>query len=59
MRNWKLVAAGLDAGLSEAEVERIAPALDALEAAFRPLAAALDYEAEPAVTFEASPEERP
>ncbi len=59
MRNWKLVAAGLDAGLSETEIEGITPALDALETAFRPLAAALPYEAEPAVTFEAPPEDRP
>jgi len=59
MKNWKQVAAGLDAGLSEAEVELITPALDALEAAFRPLAEALPYEAEPAVAFEAAPEEQP
>jgi hypothetical protein len=59
MKNWKQVATGLDAGLSEAEIEGITPALDALEAAFRPLAAALPYEAGPAVTFEAPSEDRP
>jgi hypothetical protein len=59
MKNWKQVATGLDAGLSEVEIEGITPALDALEAAFGPLAAAIPYEAEPAVTFEALFEDRP
>jgi hypothetical protein len=59
MKNWKLVALGLDTGLSNEEIARIAPVLDALEAAFRPMAAALAYQAEPAVIFEAAPEERP
>ena len=59
MKNWMLIAAGLETGLSEAEIEEIAPVLDALEASFRPLAAALPHETEPAVTFDVSPEELP
>ena len=57
MKNWKLIAAGLATGLSDAEVERITPALEALDAALRPRVAAIPYEAEPAVIFEAPPEE--
>ncbi len=59
MTNRRLIAAGLNAGLTEADVERIASALDALEAQFRPLAAALSYETEPAVVYAPAPEERP
>ena len=58
MKDWRLVAAGLNAGLTEAEIERIAPVLDALEVEFQRLAAALPYEAEPAVIFDPQ-EERP
>jgi hypothetical protein len=58
MKNWMLLAAGLDTGLSATEIEKIALVLDALEAVFRPLAAALPHEAEPAVTFDAAVEER-
>jgi len=57
MKNWKLIAAGLETGLSDADVERITPALEALDAALRPQAAAIPYEAEPAVVFAPSPEE--
>ena len=59
MKNWMLIAAGLETGLSEAEIEEIAPVLDALEASFRPLAAALPHESEPAVTFDVAPEKLP
>ena len=59
MKNWMLIAAGLETGLAESEIEKIAPVLDALEASFRPLAADLPHEAEPAVTFDVSPEEQP
>lgn len=37
--------------------DRIAPVLDALEAAFRPLAAAIPEDVEPAVTFTAEEDE--
>ena len=57
MKNWKLIAAGLETGLSDTDVERITPALDALDAALRPQVAAIPYEAEPAVVFEPSSEE--
>ncbi len=57
MKTWKLIAAGLTTGLSDADVERIAPALDALDAALRPRVAEIPYEAEPAVVFAPSPEE--
>ncbi len=39
--------------IPEEALERIAPALEALEAAFRPLAAAIPEDVEPAVTFKA------
>ena len=59
MKDWKLIASGLGAGLRAEDLERITPALDALEAVFRPLAAAIPYETEPAVVFEPPPEDLP
>jgi hypothetical protein len=53
MKNWKEIALASDVGLSDADVDRIAPGLDALEQAFRPLAATLSFEVEPAVVFRA------
>ena len=50
-RDWKAVARALAPDIPEAEVERIAPALDALETAFRPLAAEIPHETEPAGLF--------
>lgn len=35
--------------LTDAEIDRLVPVLDALEAAFRPLANALPHETEPAL----------
>jgi len=58
MKDWKAIAAGLDTGLSDADVEKITPALDTLEAALRPLSATIPYETEPAFIFEAPPENR-
>ena len=43
--------------IPEEALERIAPALEALEAAFRPLAAAIPEDVEPAVTFKAGEED--
>jgi hypothetical protein len=59
MKDWKLVAEGLGLGLSAADIERITPALDALESAFRPLAGNIPHETEPALAFEAPVEEQP
>jgi hypothetical protein len=49
MNRWKEIP--------EEARERIAPALEALEAAFRPLAAAIPEDVEPAVTFKAEEDE--
>ena len=57
MKNWKLLAAALDLDLPERDIEKISPTLDALETAFRPLAAAIPHETEPAVIFHLEPEE--
>jgi hypothetical protein len=51
MKNWKQIAEG--SGLDIPDLERIAPALDALEAAFRPLAGAIPHDAEPSLVFRA------
>ncbi|HSW50712.1 MAG TPA: hypothetical protein VLH09_11085 [Bryobacteraceae bacterium] len=59
MKNWKRIAAAMETGLSDADADRIAPTLDALEAALRPLIGAIPHEAEPAVIFEPPPEELP
>lgn len=59
MRDWSLIAAGLDLKIPAGELEKITPALSALEAAFRPLAASIPHDIEPAVTFACPPEEQP
>ena len=55
MKNWKQMAEA--AGLSIPDIERIAPALDGLEAAFRPLVKTIPHDVEPALIFRAAPEE--
>jgi len=44
------------AGLDIPDVERIAPSLDTLEAAFRPLVEAIPHDAGPALLFRATEE---
>ncbi len=51
MKNWKKIAEANDLGIPESELERIAPALDALEGAFRPLTKDIPDDVEPAVAF--------
>ena len=55
MKNWKQMAEA--AGLAIPDIERIAPALDGLEAAFRPLIKTIPHDVEPALIFRAAPEE--
>lgn len=50
MKNWKLIAAGSGVHVPDGELEKFAPAMDALEAAFRPLALSIPLEIEPAIT---------
>jgi len=57
MRNWKQIASGFNLELSDSDIERIAPVMDGLEAAFRPLASSIAHEIEPAVVFQIPPEE--
>jgi hypothetical protein len=45
MPDWKRLAAALDPPIPESDVEEIAPVLDALEAAFRPLQRSLPPDA--------------
>jgi hypothetical protein len=54
--DWKAIAVARGLGIPAAEVESLAPRLDALEKAFRPLARALTPDQEPAPTFEADRE---
>jgi hypothetical protein len=51
MKNWKQIAEA--AGLDIPDIGRITPALDSLEAAFRPLTAAIPHDAEAALAFHA------
>ena len=51
MKNWKQIAGAQDLSIPEPDVARIEPALDALEAAFRPLVQMIPESVEPAVTF--------
>jgi len=54
MTDWKSIAKARLLNIPEADLQRIAAPLDALEAAFRPLAAALPAHVEPAVMFRAA-----
>ena len=49
MSDWQAVAKGWDLKIPEEAVERIAPTLDALMAAFRPLVAKVPHALDPAV----------
>ena len=48
VKDWKQIAAALAPEISEADLARVIPALDALEAAFRPLMHRAPHETEPA-----------
>ncbi len=54
--DWKQVAAGYGLDIPEAQIECIAPVLDALTAAFRPQVEGIPFETQPAVTFDPEPE---
>jgi hypothetical protein len=56
MKNWKQIADGNDLRIPEPDLNRIVPALDALEAAFRPLTKIIPDDIEPAITFRIFPE---
>ena len=47
-RDWKAAAAAFAPGIPAEQLDKIAPALDGLNAAFRPLLAKLPVETEPA-----------
>lgn len=51
MPDWRSIAHARQFPLSDAEIDRIAPVLEALEAAFRPLANGLPHEVEPALVL--------
>ncbi len=50
-RDWKAAAAAFAPDVSPEELEKITPALDGLEAAFRLQVAKLPHETEPAYTL--------
>jgi len=54
MKNWKMIAEASRPEIPAEEMVRVAPPLDALEEAFRPLVATIPLEIEPAVVFRAS-----
>ncbi|MGE5567873.1 MAG: hypothetical protein ACM3S5_02445 [Rhodospirillales bacterium] len=58
MDRWKLISAASRFDIPEEELDRIAPVLEALEAAFRPLAKNIPVETEPAFVFHAGDGER-
>ena len=57
MKQWKQIAEA--AGLEIPDIGRITPALDALEAAFRPLLKDIPHDAEPPMVFRAAAEDLP
>ena len=56
MKNWKKVAEAYDLRIPDVDLERIAPSLDGLESAFRPLTKTIPDDVEPAITFRIPPE---
>jgi len=56
MKNWKKIAEANDLRIPESEIDHIAPALDALESAFRALTRTIPDDVEPAITFHIFPE---
>jgi hypothetical protein len=56
MKDWKGIAAASNLAIPAADLERITGSLDALEAAFRPLAAAIPHLCEPALVYQPEPE---
>ncbi len=52
MKDWKAIAAGSNLAIPPADLERVAGSLDALEAAFRPLAARIPHSTEPALVYQ-------
>lgn len=56
MKNWKKLAEANDLRIPDSDIEAIAPSLDALESAFRPLTKNIPDDVEPAVTFTLIPE---
>jgi len=57
MKDWKKIASGHGLNIPETDLDKIAPALDTLEAAFRPLVETIPHDVEPAVTFSIPPED--
>ncbi|HLJ13537.1 MAG TPA: hypothetical protein VKV15_03505 [Bryobacteraceae bacterium] len=57
MKNWKQAALAFELNIPEADLETLAPALNAIEKAFRPLISKIPIETDPAVTFFAAPED--
>lgn len=51
MKDWKKIAAASNLSIPDADLERIRPALDKIEAAFRPMVKTIPHETEPAITF--------
>lgn len=55
--DWKAIAAARGLGIPGEQLARIAPSLDALEAAFRPLSLSIPHLTEPALVYQPEAEE--
>ena len=53
MKDWDAIVKASGLGIPADQIERIAKPLTALETAFRPLAATLSFQDEPAAIFDA------
>ena len=51
MKDWNKIAAASNLAIPDADLERIRPSLDQLEAAFRPMVKTIPHEVEPDITF--------
>jgi hypothetical protein len=57
MKDWYRIAKGLGLNISDDDIERMTPALDSLEAGFRPLLSRLTLELDSALSFQCTPRE--
>ena len=57
MKEWKLLAAGLRLDIPDEDLRRAAAAMEAVEAAFRPLVSDIPFLTEPAYVALRFPEE--
>lgn len=57
MKNWRAIASASGLGIPEADMDRVVPVLEALDATFQPLIRTIPHDLEPAIIFHLNSEE--